>query len=212
MPIRVQPKRDFGLCSLNLDSIKAITERVEREFKGTKYSAIDGFWEVYDEPQATFLDAISKHKTLDAFKVFASDPANGRAKAELVFSEVEASLVFQGDPTNLDWLEHFTIDIKKHVLSSSFRQRFRGPQKMFITSTLGDIKALSSMNIESLEFGEPYCRIVLYKAPPDPFIQSIWANLVSNFIWIFLGGVLTLIGAALAPSILNFIQGLLNTK
>ena len=69
MPIRIKPVHDFGPCVLTLESIRGIIELVERDFSSAVYSAIDGIWEVFDDPKESLLKAISQRQTLDSFNV-----------------------------------------------------------------------------------------------------------------------------------------------
>jgi hypothetical protein len=52
--------------------------------------------------------------------------------------------------------------------------------------------AVAGLSINDLS-GGIYCQIVLYKRPPNAFIENVKANLVSNLIWVifvFVTGIL----------------------
>lgn len=69
MPIRIKPIHDLKPCLLDIDGIKAIAERVCREFPSASYAAVDGAWEIYDETKDTFLEAIYQREKLDSLLI-----------------------------------------------------------------------------------------------------------------------------------------------
>jgi len=168
---------------------------VERDFPNVLYSASDGVWEIYDEPKDSFLNAISTHETLDSFWVKAESNTSDSKKAiEIVFDKHTAKIACIASPEYSHWFEHFMIDLRKHILPPSFAQLVAyglGEGRFYLRLPLlfvpVDIPLVASA---------PYCKIVIRKSPPDPFIENIKANLVSNVIWViivFLLGVLTTI-------------------
>jgi hypothetical protein len=203
MPIRIKPVYNFEPCVLTLDSIRAIIKLITENFPDYFFSASDDIWEIYDEESETFfIESISKRDILDTFQIVAnSDPtkfagdlaawqksrANPPApigvQIELTFNEASAKLSCTAIPDNHRWLEHFVSDIKHHLHPPSFSQlvvnRFGRGGELNLSLQLVYIPITTS-------FTTPYSRIVIRKRPPDPFIENIKANLVSNIIWVVL--------------------------
>lgn len=190
MPIRIKPSHDLGPCILTLDSIKNIAALVERDFTEVNYSASDKVWEIYDEPVRTFLDAISKRETLDSFRLQATSDRKSLS-LRLVFNEEEATVTCEAPPEEGNWFEHFLIDLNKFILSPYYRQlivhKF-GRREIYFRLPLLFIPF--DINVAS---STPYSRIIIRQKPPNPFIENIKANLVSNIIWLVAGGILVFI-------------------
>lgn len=183
MPTRIKPVHDLGPCVLTLESIQSIIEILERDLPAARYSATDSAWEIYDEPGQSFLDAISQRDTLDSFRVSTEIgvlSAGGR-KIEMVFDENSARILCTARPEHEHWFEHFLIDIKKQIRPPSFVQlavhRF-GHGAFYIRLPLLFLPLDTSMLVST-----PYCKIVIRKRPPSPFVENVKANLVSNVIW-----------------------------
>lgn len=208
MPTRVRPIHDLGPCVLTLESIAEITKLVEDDFQIALYTAQDGIWEIFEHSRDAFLTEIGERARLDSFRVVAQVDlehleGNGEASSEsltafeqmarqyqmrglrekaigqewreeryieILFNAEEAKVKCDAPPTDEHWFEHFLLDLKKHVLRPSFRQRVSGRTEEI-----------------------PYCRIVIHKKPPDPFMDNIKANLVSNLIWLLIGTLVALL-------------------
>src|ERR1700752_3160718 len=205
MPIRIKPKIDLGPCVLTLKSIEGITELVSNEFPHATFCADDYIWEIFDEKRIPFIQEISRRQKLDEFLVIVKlSDANTRSKKaprveemKIVFNKEEATVTCNAHPNQENWIEHFLTDLKKHILSPSLSQR------MAILYRTGNISTLFPAFIVSLTTisldGEtdstkyPYSRIVIKENPPNPFVENIKANMVSNVIWVLIGAILLLI-------------------
>jgi len=114
----------------------------------------------------------------------------------IVFNKEEATITCNAHPSQQNWIEHFIIDLQKHILPPSFSQRmanlYRKSEFITLPVVIGSLVALSLDGItESTK--NPYSRIIIKESPPSPFIENIKANLVSSIIWALLGATLLLI-------------------
>jgi hypothetical protein len=196
MPVRIKPIYDLKPCILNLASIQGIISLVGNNFSITKYSASDGIWEIYDESCDHFKDAISERQTLDSFVVkaveeFAEEFSEDSKELEIIFNENEAKVVLNAHPKHEDWFEHFLIDLKKHLLEPSFSQVVAHENNMRPELYLRVLFIRAPLSFAI--FQAPYCKIVIQKKPPNPFVENVKANLFSNLIWALLGILLTLL-------------------
>ena len=200
MPIRIKPSYKLPPCVLTLESIEKIAELVNRDFSNNldmiSFSASDGVWEIYDEPCATFMRTIASRTKLDSFIVEINSQSSVD-QMRLIFNEKEAEVTLVADLQNENWFEHFVIDLKKFLLPPSFTQlivHVYGQQDFSFDIRL--VFLAIPIN-PSLMISTPYCKIVIRQKPPNPFIESIKANIVSNIIWavmlFLLGAVFTLI-------------------
>lgn len=198
MPVRIKPSYDLGSCRLSLEGIKGICERVVRDFPNARFGAIDDIWEIYDETEQTFLEAISSREVLDEFNVSANREAD-HVNVQVTLGKKEASVCLEASPEYQDWFEHFLIDLRKYLEKPDFYQKLA-----FTSSTrrwsFEKFSAIMVMSIApqkfdtSIKFSAPYCRIVIHKRPPNEFMENIKANIVSNIIWaliVFILGVIT---------------------
>jgi hypothetical protein len=194
VPIRINPVQKLPPCLLTLESIEGICSRVTRDFPDAAFSAEDGPWEIYDEDAAQFLAEVSKRDELQDFVVcgITTQPAR---RLEMIFNEEEATVKLQADVDQLDWFEHFLIDIQKFLLKPITSQLLprRGqigslplPYFLMLTSSLFELY-LAGVRAK-------YCRILIRKKPPNPMAENIKANLISNLIWLILGISFTLLG------------------
>lgn len=196
MPIRIKPDFDLGPCILNLESIKGIVALVHKDFPSASYSAHDGIWEIYQEPNNALLDAISQKERLDSFVINAEDTSQAR-RLEIVFDDTQARVSLIAAPGDYNWFEHFIIDLKKHILRPSLFQSVSRGNRVYI-----GLPSLLLFGGFDVPVGRaPYCRIILRAKPPNPFVENIKANLVSSLIWALLGA-----GAVL---VLQLMRGLL---
>ena len=193
MPIRIKPTHDLRPCVLTLESLRKIVELVDEDFPTAAYSANDNVWEIYEEPKQSFLAAVSQRDTLDSFMVKAQTgvPGNER-ELQIVFDEDKATVSCMARPEHEHWFRHFLIDLKECILSPSFMQlvvhRY-GQGRLYLRLPLLFVPFDISMAVST-----PYCKIVIHRKPPNPFVENIKANLVSNIIWaviVFLLGVIT---------------------
>lgn len=188
MPIRISPLHDLGPCMLNLDSMKNIAGLVERDFVSVTYIAQDNIWEIYDEPNDSFIQEISQRETLDSFTVKASSGLDEKIREiEIVFNEKEARVALTGNPENENWFEHFLIDLRKFIHRPSLSQiaiRSFGKSDFYIRLPLLFVPVNPKLIISS-----PYSRIIIQMKPPNLFIESIKANLI----WAALGGIFVLL-------------------
>ena len=198
MPVRIKPVYDLGPCRLFLDGIKGISDRVERDFPNVRYGALDGAWEIYDEPRQTFLDAISQRERLDEITIIAEKEQPSPISLKIILGKKEANVYLVAAPELQDWFEHFLIDLKKHLEKPDFAQllayttsaRNKGIgwfSAMVVVATVP-----GSFNT-TLKFSSAYCKIIIHRRPPNEFVENIKVNLVSNLIWailVFIAGVI----------------------
>jgi len=186
MPTRIKPEHELGPCVLTLESIKGIAELIGTNFQTSLYSAHDGVWEVYDEPREKFLQEVEQRNTLDSFRVEARGEINcTQRQIDLKFNESEAVLICAAHPTQQNWFEHFLIDFNKYVLPPTFSQKFAHSYltPSSISLPFGAFLALSTFSVDLAFPGRvPYCKIVIKKRPPNPFMQNVKAGLISSAI------------------------------
>lgn len=200
MPIRITPSLNLGPCVLTLEDIKNIADIVEKEFPQAIFSANDKIWQIYGEPKIPFLDAIAHRDTLDTFGIGAKVDLRGKSRdITILFNDKEASIKLAADPEDETWFEHLVTDIKKHVRPPTFRQIVAYLSK---ESRLDVRLAFLAIPVDlSATLTTPYCKIVIKQKPPDPFVENVKANIVSNIIWTIivfvLGVAATLIGQQL---------------
>ncbi len=193
MPIRIKPEHDLGVCTLNYESIEGIVDLVQTEFPNSKYSAEDGVWEIFDENSDEFLSAIQAREKLDSFTIISDVMVGEDRNLKLSFNKEEAKVNFTASLDQERWFEHFILDLKDNILPSTVSQRM-----MYV---YGKSNFLVGFNFFLFSFFVPfipgtttdYCRILIQQKPPNPFIESVKANLVSNFIWLVLGAISILI-------------------
>jgi len=192
MPVRIKPSNDLGVCTLTLESIKQIAQIVKADFPGAKHSAADGIWEIYDEDVDTFLAAIQDREKLDSIVIVADSTTTASNRhLEIVLNHKEAKIDCVAPQTDENWFEHLLTDIKKHILPPSFAQLM-----IHTTGKTSFYIGLPPFFTVLIPFGPSaataYCRILIQQKPPNPFIENIKANLVSNIIWLVLGGIFVL--------------------
>jgi hypothetical protein len=117
---------------------------------------------------------------------------------KIVFNKDEATVTCNAHPSQQTRIEHFLLDLNKHVLPPSFSQRianlYRKSERTlgFPSVIFGPFFAMSIDGmLESTK--NPYSYIVIKENPPNPFIENIKANLVSSVIWAFIGAIILLI-------------------
>jgi len=208
MPIRIKPVHELRPCLLNLTSIEGLSALVKKEFPSATFSATDTIWEIYDEPSRDeFLKAISSREKLDTF-IIKTPPASIVSASqshpkdlELRFTESEAKILFNGNPDDENWFEHFLIDAKKYILSPTFRQLLvylSTKNQLYLKLPL----LIIPMDIE-ISAATPYSKIVIHQKAPNPFWENIKANIVSNIIWAILTFALGVIATIIAQQYLN---------
>lgn len=202
MPIRIKPSFSLPPCVLYLDGITGICELINLHFEESIYVATDGFWEVYDADAGELLSAIRSHKRLDSLRVSARGLKSGSpthifsdldAGVTIIFDDVQARVDFEGGIEHQHWLEHFLIDLKKHLSAGTLYQRIFGSRTVRFEPGLSIPLFLRIYSGGSVTASTPYCRLVIHKQPPSPFVENIKANLASNLIWsvaVFIGGLL----------------------
>lgn len=186
MPIRIKPSLILSPCILTLESIQKITELISNEFPNTSdivnFSASDDVWEIYDEPCTSFLKAITERSKLDSFKVEVKSVGSIH-NLLLLFNEKEANVSLEADSQQEHWFQHFLIDLKKCILPPTFTQlavHVYGQQNF----SFGIRLAFFIIPVNpSLKISTPYTKIVIHQKPPNPFLENIKANIVSNIIW-----------------------------
>ncbi len=200
MPIRINPLLDLGPCVLTLENIKKIADTVEKEFPQAVFSADDKIWQIYGEPKVPFLTAVAHRDLLDAFGIWGQVDLVGKSREiTVLFNDEEASIKLVADPEDEIWFEHLVTDIKKHLGPPTFRQMvvYRSGSTHF------DVRLLFlTFPVDlSAALTTPYCRITIKQNPPNPFVENVKANLVSNVLWaifvFILGIVSTLVGQLL---------------
>ncbi|BAZ00488.1 hypothetical protein NIES37_44800 [Tolypothrix tenuis PCC 7101] len=191
MPIRIKPTYTIGTCVVTFEDIQKIAQLVDTEFPLSTYSATDKIWEIYDETQSSFLTAISQRDTLDSLEIRASDnaPVDSR-EIKIIFDKKEASVTCTADPKHERWFEHFVADLEELTHPPTFSQMM--DQGGFYRDLLNITVKITLPHYVSLGTSTPYCKIVIREKPPNPFIENIKANIVSNIIWavgVFIFGV-----------------------
>lgn len=181
MPVHIKPAYHFGRCKLTLNSVKKIAQLVNDNFDEVSFSAREGIWEITDESQQKFLEQVSQRKTLNSLIINASNTKPEQRRIALVFDQTEAVLRVIASPEQEHWLEHFIIDLKKHISAPTISQRLE--LTTYDKASKASIPAPSS----------PYCKIEISRKEPNPFIENIKANLASNAIWLIIGAILILI-------------------
>jgi hypothetical protein len=176
VPIRVNRVTKLGRCNLSLESIALICARVTREFPDARFNAQNEDWEVYDEEEIPFIQAISSRESLESFSAVAQNDAPER-RLELTFDQKEATAKLVAGEDQLDWFRHFLIDIEEYIRPKSLNEKFILWWKWNRDPT------------------SPYSRIAIRKKGPSPYLEGIKVNLASNVIWFILGFVfLALLG------------------
>ncbi|HEY9858571.1 MAG TPA: hypothetical protein V6D16_03630 [Candidatus Obscuribacterales bacterium] len=182
MPIRIKPKYIIGTCVITFEDIQKIAALVDAEFSFSNYSATDRIWEIYDETQSPFLTEISQRDTLGSLEIRACDnaPVDSR-EIKIIFDKKEASITCTADPKHERWFEHFVADLEKLTHPPTFSQMidYGGFYRNLLSIT---VKAVLLYDA-SLNTSTPYCKIVIREKPPNPFVENIKANIVSNIIW-----------------------------
>lgn len=241
MPIRIKPIHKLEPCVLDFNSIKNICNLVEKQFPRVTFFAQEGFWEIHNEKSLeVFLDALSKRETLDIFEVegneyesetetfqigddetkVGSDKTKDQASQSVIrgfgtiygsdilirsvkikFTQHQATIHCEIPPEHLEWFEHFMFDLKKHLKPATLAQRMwilgnelPSPYMVFIPRSR-------------------YCKIIIRQKAPDPFLEGIKVNLVSNLIWAVLGvaiGFIAAFSTGLVGQLLSFLQSLFN--
>lgn len=100
--------------------------------------------------------------------------SNAEKTVKLVFSKDKAQVIFDIDPADKDWLDHFLLDLNKHIGPPSFLQRFGG----FPIPILFVGGGAAVIPIE-----QPYCRIVLKPNQPNQRLIGIGDNIAANVIY-----------------------------
>jgi hypothetical protein len=200
MPVRIKPELDLGPCVLTLDCITKIVEQISANYPGYELRAVDGIWEIYDEPKEQFIAAISARRTLDVFTIvgeiyFSDTPLPERV--ELIFDETQATFRLSAIPEKIRTFEHLKSDIMALLRPPSFAQKLA---HLYRSSASLPIASLS---VAALAFSTdaflpnrsvPYSRIIITETRPSAFTENIKANLVSSAIWFVIGIGAVLIG------------------
>lgn len=208
MPIRVKPVHDLGPCLLDMESIKGICALVDKTFHYALYSATDGAWELYDEESAGLLAAIVGRTKLDSLTITApSAKARGihhdiavhtgiqipafddKRKVTLDFSSGNASVVFEVSPDEVDWVDHFMLDLKRHL---------RKPKIWQLRRSLWVRYWGFEVNLP-----ETQTLILLKMKEPNASVRSIRDNLASSIIYDIAKIVLGIIIALIAVWLYN---------
>lgn len=194
---------------------------MKKHFSTVKFSAQDKFWEIYDEEELTsFIEAISSRLRLDYFSVEGYEKESGTVvfgekiehgsmqgvisvpdklirSIHIHFDQDRAKVRCDISPDQLEWFEHFMIDLTKCLNPATFGQVFR---------LVGD-KLPYPYTIFLPQI--PYSRILIKQKTPDPFVEGIKVNLISNLIWAVLGvmiGFFAAFSTGLIGQIFNYIQ------
>jgi hypothetical protein len=204
MPIRIKSNIDLGPCVITLKGIEGIIALVTSEFPKATFSANDYIWEIFDEKKAVFIPEISAREKLDEFVVSVKSPNGIPASKKGVFEEIrivfnneEATVTCKANPSQQAWIEHFLIDLKKHILPPSFSQRIANLYREgeIYRNSLAFLGSLAVTSLDGMAKATriPYSHIVIKETPPSPFIENIKANLVSSIIWASIGAILLLL-------------------
>jgi len=239
MPIRIKPIHKLEPCVLDFNSIKNICKLVEKHFPKVIFSAQEDFWEIYNERSLEIiLEAISKRERLDLFGVEGAEYESGtktfqfednETQAEsdatknqnsisiirgsgvihgpdilirsvkVEFTQYQATIHCEMPPDHLEWFEDFVFDLDKYLKPATLAQR------MWILSN--ELPSPYKVSIPRSR----YCQIVIKRKVPDPFLEGIKVNLVSNLIWAILGvmiGFIAALSTGIVDQFLTFVRSL----
>lgn len=160
-------------------------------------AAQDGSWEVYDEAPAGFLALISQRDSLDGFTL----QGLGERETTLSFSRTEAKLRCTILPAEEEWLDHFLIDLKKHVLPPTRQQRLIGQGVTFVDAAGAAFFLSSGQLIKAGPPSNRYARIQIKEKPPNAMWEGLKIGVLGNAIWTVL---YLLIGTAIGFGIAWF--------
>lgn len=132
--------------------------------------------------------------TITNLETETSPPNNHDKRVKLVFNRNEAKVIFDISPNDGDWLEHFMLDLRKHILKPSFLQRFGGIPIPIVF--IGDAAAV-------IPIQQPYCRIILKPEQPNQRLIGIGDNIAANIIYDIMKYVLGAIFGILALWLLS---------
>lgn len=119
--------------------------------------------------------------------------SNAHKSIRLVFSKEEAKVIFDISPDNKHWLDHFMLDLRKHINAPSFLQRFGGlPIPIVFVS-----------GAVVVPIQQPYCRIILKPRQPNQRRIGIGDNIAANVIYDIMKLVLGAIIGIIALWLLN---------
>ena len=102
-------------------------------------------------------------------------------------------------PDHLEWFEDFVFDLDKYLKPATLAQR------MWILSN--ELPSPYKVSIPRSR----YCQIVIKRKVPDPFLEGIKVNLVSNLIWAILGvmiGFIAALSTGIVDQFLTFVRSL----
>lgn len=209
MPIRIKPTIELGRCQIDLDGIKKIIDLMNKEFSKVVYKADDDVWEIYLAKAEEFYEAIKTRDKLDSIIIEAELYVDKKhtlidessiteldvemqfleKSMKVVFSAEEASISLSASPEEESWFEHFIIDIEKCFMPLNRIEKT-------IWSKIGVYYIWPIVEMTTgINYFRPYCVITIKKKLPNPMIENIKANLISNIIWWLLtlvsGGAIT---------------------
>jgi len=121
-------------------------------------------------------------------------PSN-RKRVKLVFNKEEAKVIFDVDPDDQDWLDHFLFDVNKHISSPSLLQKFGGFPLPLLFVGGGAVV---------IPMTQPHCRIILKHRLPNQRLVGIGDNIIASILYDILKIVIgVIIGGLLAAGLLS---------
>ena len=112
-----------------------------------------------------------------------------RKSVKLVFNKDEAKVILDIDPDDKDWLDHFLLDLNKHLGPPTFLQGFGG----------FPIPILFVGGAAVIPIEQPYCHIALKPRQPNQRLIGIGDNIAANVLYdvlkIAIGAIIGLLAA-----------------
>jgi hypothetical protein len=145
---------------------------MDKEFGGAYYRAKDGDWRIYDEPSDILITNISTREKLDEFT--AEGRQGGIYKTvRLTFTNKMAEVTFEVPASDHHWLEHFMLDLNKHIRKPSLLQRFGGfPIPLVLVG-----------GAFVIPIQQPYCKINIKPKQANPQLIGIGGNIAASIIY-----------------------------
>jgi hypothetical protein len=197
MPIRINPVKDFGPCTIYFTGIEKISDLVDSCFQNVKFSASNDMWEVYDENKGQFLGFISPRRKLDSFYFVADTlkptqlpPAKStEITAKAYFDTKKSNIVFTTTPENEEWVKWFIDQVDEQIDGPSFSQRMNYRADIKIPFVLTPLPYLFYFE------DAPRCRILAKKRVINPRTESFLINIIAS---IAIAVIFTIFGILLA--------------
>ena len=114
-------------------------------------------------------------------------------KIKLVFNREEAKVIFDIQPQDQDWLDHFLLDLNKFFSPPTLLQKFGGfPLPLMLVD-----------NTLVISFEQPRCHIFLKKKEPNQRLIGIGDDIIASLFYDFLKFIVAAIVTLIAAWILR---------